>query len=63
MSTPTVSKRWGVEQDNKGDVHVFPIDDLLEHEGDDTCTCLPWIEIGKTTFKYMIVHNAWDGRE
>lgn len=61
MSTPTAAN-WGVEQDDKGDVHVFPIDDLLAHEDGDDCMCLPWIEIGKT-FKYMIVHNAWDGRE
>jgi hypothetical protein len=64
MSAPTDEKLWGVEQDDIGDVHVFPINDLLAHEGDDdTCPCMPWIEIGTKTFKYIIVHNAWDGRE
>ena len=63
MSTPTDEKLWGVEADDIGDVHVFPLEDLLAHEGDDTCPCLPRIEIHLRNFKYLIVHNAWDGRE
>lgn len=62
MTAPTDVKDWGLELDDTGDVHVFPVNDLLDHEGSDTCVCVPWIVIGKT-FKYMIVHNAWDGRE
>lgn len=63
MPTPTDEKLWGVESDDIGDVHVFPLNDLLDHEGDDTCVCLPRIEINTRNFKYLIVHNAWDGRE
>lgn len=62
MSTPLTEKAWGVEQDSIGDVHVFPIDDLLAHEDRDDCVCVPFIEIHRN-FKYLIVHNAWDGRE
>lgn len=44
------------------DVHVLPIDDLVEHEeeGDD-CVCGPRVEFvegGK-----VVVHNSLDGRE
>lgn len=63
MSAPAGTD-WGLEVDDKGDVHVFPLNDLLDHEGnDDTCACLPHIEINLKTFKYRVMHNAWDGRE
>lgn len=62
MSAPLMESRWGLERDDRGDVHVFPIEDLLAHEGSDDCVCVPFIKIHKT-FKYLIVHNAWDGRE
>jgi hypothetical protein len=62
MSAPSPpTTRWGLERDERGDVHVFPIDDLLDHDDSDDCVCLPFIEI-QSNFKYLIVHNAWDGR-
>jgi hypothetical protein len=65
MSTPSPPKvaDWGLERDSTGDVHIFPINDLLAHEDNDTCPCVPFIEIHTKTFKYLVVHNAWDGRE
>lgn len=56
------NQEWGLELDDRGDIHVFPVDDLLAHEDDDKCACLPEIKI-RPDFKYVIGHNAWDGRE
>jgi hypothetical protein len=50
-----------------GDLHVLPLNDLLEHEEDgDDCPCLPHVEAvprddGSTG--WLIVHNAWDCRQ
>lgn len=49
-----------------GDVHILPVDDLLEHdeEGSD-CACLPHVEAvprDDGSMGWLIVHNAWDGR-
>lgn len=43
------------------EIHVIPVNDVLEHDENDGCGCLPvttWEEKG-----FMITHNAWDGRE
>ena len=42
-------------------LHVFPIDDIEEHELDGTqCWCCP--EIKEEYGQFIIVHNAFDGR-
>lgn len=47
-------------------IHIMPIDDLLEHEYED-CSCLPVTkpveEDDEGSIGWMVVHNAWDGRE
>lgn len=46
-------------------IHVEPINDLIAHEDSDECACLPTTELIQTDHgdEYLIVHNAWDGRE
>ena len=44
------------------DVHVFPIDDLLEHNTDSgECMCDPEVIVEGGSLIY--VHNSYDGRE
>lgn len=55
-------------------IHVVPVGDLVEHdtsaESGDECICNPTIEAvlatdvdGDSENGWLIVHNAWDGRE
>ena len=42
-------------------LHVYPIDDIEEHNTDDTaCWCVP--EITEQYGQIIIIHNAFDGR-
>lgn len=42
-------------------IHVFPIDDIEEHDTENTtCWCCP--EIKEEYGQFIIVHNAFDGR-
>lgn len=49
-------------------VHVFPIDDWIEHRTEDfDCVCEPVIHLvdastGKAYEQPLVVHNAVDGR-
>lgn len=43
-----------------GDVHVVPVDDLVDHEHED-CVCGPTVEFVEDGWLY--VHHALDGRE
>ena len=44
------------------DLHVFPINDLLQHSTEGTeCMCDPKIEVHGA--KLIIIHNSYDGRE
>lgn len=48
------------------DYHVVPVDDLLEHEIEEDCACLPEtkpVERDDGSLGWVVVHNAWDGRE
>lgn len=48
-----------------GEVHVWPLDDLIGHEPGD-CICLPVTEPVEREDGYIgwvVVHNSWDGRE
>ena len=44
-------------------VHVYPINDLKEHNTEDflNCNCNPRVETINGNF--MIIHNSYDGRE
>lgn len=46
---------------------LVPVADARGHESGDNCPCLPNTEhIGKAddgSDAWLIVHNAWDGRE
>lgn len=47
---------------SKEDVHVFPLDDILPHNTDDSeCMCDPEILVEGGAL--IIVHNSYDGRE
>lgn len=46
---------------NEETMHVLPINDLREHVRSMTCPCQPYKEMVKAG--WMIVHNAFDGRE
>lgn len=39
------------------DIHVMPINDLLEHQQSRNCLCNPEDDEG------VIIHNSLDGRE
>ena len=44
------------------DQHVIPLEDLLEHNTDDTaCWCDPKIKVEGAVL--IVVHNSFDGRE
>jgi hypothetical protein len=47
--------------------HVYPVDDLLAHDLDgDDCACLPVtepVERDDGSMGWLVIHNAWDGRE
>lgn len=50
------------EQYGAGDLHVYPIDDLLPHNEDGCdCPCDPKIEVHGACL--LVIHNAYDGRE
>ena len=49
-----------------GTVHVHPLDDLIEHQMDDSCPCGPRQEPVKRedgSVGWLVVHNSLDGRE
>ena len=49
------------------DIHVLPVDDLIEHVESETCWCVPFIEsvreLDDGVERRVIVHTAHDGRE
>lgn len=42
-------------------IHVTPVDDLKPHKESVDCKCEPTIKVESGTF--IIIHNAYDGRE
>lgn len=47
-------------------VHVVPVDDILEHDSNDSCPCLPQLEVvtaDENPVGWIYVHAAWDGRK
>lgn len=56
---------WTNERNGSNDVHCYPVDDIIPHEWIN-CACLPVTEALKRddgSYGWLIVHNAWDGRE
>jgi hypothetical protein len=48
------------------DLHVLPVDDLVDHEDTDTCPCGPTtiaVERDDGSIGWVISHHALDGRE
>ena len=43
------------------DVHVVPLDDLIDHEPSEECVCGPAVE--PTDDGFVLVHYSLDGRE
>lgn len=43
------------------EVHIIPPADLIDHDPNDACACQPHIVPEDDGF--LVVHNAWDGRE
>jgi hypothetical protein len=47
-------------------VHTLPVGDLIAHMSAEDCPCLPTVEpvpAEDGSMGWLIVHNAWDGRE
>jgi hypothetical protein len=42
-------------------IHVYPINDLKEHEFNSTCECVPRVE--ECNGEIILIHNSFDGRE
>lgn len=46
--------------------NVLPVNDLLDHEDGAECPCQPDVQPEQRedgSMAWLIVHNAWDGRE
>lgn len=57
---------WGYTEPEDGRVQVFPIDDLIEHDLDDDCVCVPretLVHCDDGSDGWVITHHSLDGRE
>lgn len=58
---------WGTFdlRPEQAEVHVMPVNDLVEHDQEDDCWCRPRVELveGSRPDCWMVVHDALDGRE
>jgi hypothetical protein len=54
---------WGTydSRDGYGPVHVIPEHDLWPHEMSENCCCRP--EDDDDNARWILIHNAFDGRE
>jgi hypothetical protein len=51
-----------MEYEAAGDIHVYPIEDLMEHTTDSAdCPCDPRVEVDGA--RLIVIHNSYDGRE
>lgn len=47
--------------DERDEMHIVPVDDLVAHELENDCVCGPYIEfLGGQDF--LVAHEALDGR-
>lgn len=53
---------WKAEERESGEVHTYPIDDLIDLDGVG-CVCLPRCEIVVLGAPMLVHHNSLDGRE
>jgi len=60
MSIWSVLNMWGLFNEC-GSLHIVPINDIKDHMYSLTCDCNPTVTIADKGF--LVVHNAWDGRE
>jgi hypothetical protein len=47
-------------------IHITPVDDLIEHENNDSCACGPnpkSVKRDDGSIGWYYVHNSLDGRE
>ena len=44
-------------------IHITPQNDLKEHFKGDGLDCLCQPRVEKAFGNYIVIHNAWDGRE
>lgn len=44
---------------------VAPVNDIVGHEAGEECPCIPGVEFipSDDGDRWMVIHNAWDGRE
>lgn len=61
MSGPDIEQILRDQPEEWDNLHVTPLDDLLEHSEDEDCMCDPRVEV--IGGKLLVVHNAYDGRE
>lgn len=57
---------WTADQIETGEVHVRPVNDLIEHDLTDECVCGPTTEPvprGDGSVGWLITHDSLDGRE
>lgn len=48
----------------RNSVEIVPVHDTVGHEvGVDQCACLPVTSFEADSNAWLVVHNAWDGRE
>lgn len=53
------SRRWMIVEDDDGDNHVMPVEDVCAHVDSMACVCKP----RRQDIGGPIVHNAFDGRK
>ena len=46
----------------KGDQHIYPTNDLREHDLTPNCWCKPTVEC-PDDYSHIIIHNSMDERE
>jgi hypothetical protein len=49
---------WQVIENRRGDLHIIPENDSIDHETTSDCECRPWRDEDG-----IWVHNAADGRK
>lgn len=57
--------KWAAFRTDQGS-EVIPIDDVVGHEVGEDCACMPAVELLKAddgSDRWMVTHEAWDGRE
>ena len=44
-------------------IHVYPVNDLKEHDLSDKCMCNPVVKLEPYWEEAVCIHNSYDGRE